>query len=259
MTIVVTRPAHQADRLCQLIKAQGGEVIRFPTLEILPPEDLTTPLAIIKRLDDYEMAIFISANAVSRGLALVQERCQLPAQLKLIAIGKATVRELERWGRVAHLFPEDASNSEALLAMPPMQAVAGRRIIIFRGQGGRDLLGNTLRQRGAQVAYAEVYRRAKPEVSPDDLLQRWKQQQIQVVIVTSNDTLLNLFDLVGEDGQKWLRDTPLIVLSPRTQRLAQQLGFCHPPLLAREASDEAIVETLLKRVSNPIGMTSEDR
>jgi uroporphyrinogen-III synthase len=140
----------------------------------------------------------------------------------------------------------DAFNSEALLAMPPLQALAGKRIVIFRGEGGRPLLGDTLKARGARVDYAEVYRRAKPSLDPRKLAQCWEQGEIQVVVVASNESLQNLFDIVGEVGQQWLRDTPLIVVSERAQRLAQELGFNHPPVLTTEASDEAIMETLLK-------------
>lgn len=258
MGILVTRPVQQADRLCRLIEAQGGTTIRFPTLEILAPQDLTPALAIIDRLDDYALAIFISANAVSHGLALIRERRVLPPQLRRIAIGQGTARELERWGAPAHRLPGHTFNSEALLALPEMQAVAGQRIVIFRGQGGRELLGDTLRERGARVAYAEVYRRAKPIAPANKLLECWACKKIHVVIVTSPDSLRNLFDIVGEGGQQWLCHTPLIVVSARTRQLAQQLGFSHSPLLAREASDEAIVETLIEMAPSPIRVTSGD-
>ncbi|NJN48290.1 MAG: uroporphyrinogen-III synthase, partial [Candidatus Competibacteraceae bacterium] len=117
--------------------------------------------------------------------------------------------------------------------------------------GGRDLLGDTLRQRGACLDYAEVYQRNLPTVTPDDLLQSWQHGEIQAVIITSNESLHNLFALVGTVGQQWLLDTPLIVISKRAQRLAQELGFRQPPRLAEEASDEAIVRALLQMVSDP--------
>jgi uroporphyrinogen-III synthase len=258
MGIVVTRPAHQADGLCRLIAAQGGRAIRFPTLEILPPQDPAAALAVIDRLDAYDRAIFTSANAVSRGMALILARRRLPTGLPLFAIGRATARALEHYGVTACRIPEQGYDSEALLAMPEMQNVTGQRIVIFRGEGGRELLRDTLRKRGAQITEASVYRRNKPAVSPDDLLQYWARGEIQAVVVTSNESLQNLYELLGASGQACLCDTPLVVVSERARALALQLGFNHPPLVAREASDAAIIEALLKLPPKPIAITTRD-
>lgn len=243
--VLVTRPAHQADKLCRLIEAQGGTTIRFPVIEILGPRDPQALLTAIDRLDEYDIAIFVSANAVSGTLPLIQDRRDWPAHVKRVAIGRGSARMLERFGLPAHLLPEHTFNSESLLDLPQMQAVAGLRIIIFRGENGRELLADTLRERGAQVTYVAAYRRSAPQVDPGGLLQHWQQGEIQIVVITSNEGLQNLFDIVGELGQQWLYDTPLIVVSRRTQRRARELGFSHTPLLAGEASDEAIVEALI--------------
>ncbi len=258
MGIVVTRPVHQADGLCRLIAARGGRAIRFPTLEIRDPQDPAAALAVIDRLDDYDLAVFTSANAVSRGMELLLARRRLPPGLPLFAIGKATARALEQYGITACQIPEQGYDSEALLAMSAMQTAAGKRIVIFRGEGGRELLGDTLRTRGAQVTEAAVYRRNKPAVRPDDLLQYGARGEIQAVVVTSNESLQNLFELVGATGQSWLRDTPLVVVSERACTLALQLGFNHPPLVASEASEAAIIEALLKLPPNPIPITTGD-
>lgn len=243
--VLVTRPVHQTDRLCRLIEAQGGTAIPFPVIEILDPGDPEALIAVIDRLDEYDMAIFVSANAVSRTLPLIQARRGWPARLKRVAIGRGSARMLEQLGLPAQLLPEHGFTSEALLALPQLQTVAGQSIVIFRGQGGRELLGDTLRERGAEVTYAEAYRRRRPAVDSGELLKRWQQGEIQAVTITSNESLRNLFDMVGEPGQQWLYDTPLIVVSRRTQKLARELGFSHTPLLAREASDEAIIEALI--------------
>jgi uroporphyrinogen-III synthase len=258
MGIVVTRPVHQADRLCQMIEDRGGNPIRFPALQILPPQDTRAALALIERLDDYEIAIFVSANAVRGGLALIRERRELPAHLCLIAIGRGTARELDRWGSTAWLAPENAFGSGALLEMPKLQTVAGRRIAIFSGEGGSELLGRVLRERGAHVTYAEVYRCGKPRLSADVLLRHWERHEIQAVVVTSKASLRNLFAMVGERGQQWLCRTPLIVVSTPARELARELGFVQTAVLAKEASDEGIVEALLEMAPRPIRAISED-
>jgi uroporphyrinogen-III synthase len=142
--------------------------------------------------------------------------------------------------------------------MPDMQTVAGLRIIIFRGEGGRDLLKDTLQQRGARVDYAEVYRRVRPVAEPAALVRDWARGAIDAAVVTSNESLENLMALLGADGQRYLLATPLIVVSRRTQDLARKLGFRQSPRLAEAASDEAIVQALLQLASDSIQTTCGD-
>ncbi|MCP5426574.1 MAG: uroporphyrinogen-III synthase [Gammaproteobacteria bacterium] len=257
MGILVTRPARQADGLCRLIGELGGRPWRFPVLEILPTSDPAPALTLIDRLETYDLAIFISANAVYWGLELIRGRRSLDVPPRRVAIGQATARALAEQGAPAHVLPPHFT-SEELLALPEMQTVAGLRIIIFRGEGGRDLLKDTLLHRGAQVEYAEVYRRVRPAAQPTALLRDWRQGGIHAVIVTSNESLENLYTLIGTAGRHRLLDTNLIVLSPRTQRLARELGFRRLPRLAEAASDEAIVQALLRMASDSIQTTCGD-
>jgi len=250
MGILVTRPERQAEGLCRLIEAQGGRAIRCPTLEILPPRDLDPALAVIDHLDDYGLAIFTSANAVNLGLDLLLTRRPLPQRWQVFAIGKATARALAKYGIDHCRTPDQGADSEALLALPELQQVTGKGIVIFRGEGGREVLGEILQARGARIGQAVVYRRSKPAFCPADLLQYWARREIQAVIATSNESLQNLLAMVGTAGQPWLLATPLVVVSERARALALQLGFRQPPLLAREASDAAIVEALLELPPN---------
>ncbi|HYQ91476.1 MAG TPA: uroporphyrinogen-III synthase, partial [Candidatus Competibacteraceae bacterium] len=212
MGILVTRPERQAGELCRLIEARGGRAIRCPTLEILPFRDPAPALAVIDHLDDYELAIFTSANAVNLGLELLLSRRPLPLHWQVFAVGKATARALVSYGIDTCRTPERGANSEALLALPELQQVAGKTIVIFRGEGGREVLGETLQARGARVDPAIVYRRSKPAFCPDDLLQYWKRGEIQAVIATSNESLQNLLVMVGAAGRPWLLATPLVVI-----------------------------------------------
>lgn len=241
--VLVTRPAHQAEGLCALIEAEGGRALRFPVLEILDPVDSEPLLALIDRLEEFDMALFISPNAVNKALNLIKARREFPAHLKIVAIGKGSARELERFGHPADIYPERKFDSETLLEMEEMRQVAGKRVVIFRGDDGRELLADTLRARGAQVEYAEVYRRGRPNADVDGLLHHWARGEIDVVVTTSNAGLRNLFDMVGKLGQQWLRNTPLVVVSERGAALARELGFKHPPIVT-EASDESLVEAI---------------
>lgn len=241
--VMVTRPVHQAAKLRELIEARGGQVVPFPVLDILDPQDNGALQEIIGRLDQYDIAIFISANAVNKALERVLKNRTLPPRLKLAAVGKRTAQALKQYGLQGDICPREGFNSEALLAMEEMQAVQDKRILIFRGEGGRELLAETLQQRGAQVDYAEVYRRARPQADARALL-RHLEQGIDVITLTSNEGLQNLFDMAGPDGQPQLRAVPLVVMSDRAAALARELHFQHTPVVVKEASDEGLAEAI---------------
>ncbi len=241
---MVTRPAHQAAPLCALIKAAGGIPVPLPVLAIEEPQDPDPARALVARLQEFAIAIFISANAVERGLDLLHsEGITLPPHLKLAAVGQRTAAALLHHGVRIDIQAPPPYNSEALLATAALNAVAGKNIIIFRGSGGRELLAETLRRRGARVDYAEVYRRVKPG---EDFAERLPQAgEIDIVVVTSQDSLRNLVEMAGAAGRgKWLAQRQLAVISPRVAQLAAELGFTRPALVAAQATDEALLQAM---------------
>jgi uroporphyrinogen-III synthase len=242
VTVVVTRPAHQAEGLCQLIETNGGTALRFPVLDIDGPADPVAVTATINRLAEFDIAVFISPNAVQWGLKLVDS---WPPNIKIAAVGLGSARELTRHGIKPDICPEQQFNSEAVLALEDMQQVAGKRIIIFRGDGGRELLADTLRDRGAQVEYLECYRRVRPTIDPALLTVPLQHAAVDIITVTSNEGLENLLAMTGEPARAALTRLPLIVVSERTRERAQELGFQGPVILARQASDEALLEAVI--------------
>lgn len=247
--VLVTRPVHQAEGLCRLLREHGAEPIRFPTLSIEPPSDPERARAVLARLEEFDLAIFISANAIEQYLQFMD--APLPTTLRLAVVGKASARALETAGyRVDHQ-PVDGADSEALLALPELQQVAGQRVVIIRGEGGRELLADTLRARGAQVEYAEVYRRTVPTADTAVLSNRWRNDGIDAVTVTSNQTLQNLYDLLDPVGRECLLRTPLVVVSPRAEELARRLGHAAPVTVATEAGDEAVLDALQRLARIP--------
>ncbi len=242
--VLVTRPEHQADALCALFAAAGATPIRFPAIAILPPADPVAAAAVIDDLDRFDLAIFISANAVEQGVAAVRARRDWPDALATASIGAATARALEARGLAPAVRPETRFDSEALLAHPDLQRVRGRRIVVFRGEGGRELLAETLRARGAEVVYAEVYRRARPDVDPAPLLARWRAGEVDVAVVTSVEGLENLVAMLGPAGRPLLHATPLVVASDRVLQKAQHLGVGQPRLVAPASSDQGLFEAV---------------
>jgi uroporphyrinogen-III synthase len=197
--ILVTRPREQASGLARAIEAAGGRAELFPAIEI---QDLPPP-GLLARLPEFDLAIFVSPTAVAKAMA--QARA-LPALVA--AVGAGTRRELERHGVRHVIAPSAGADSEALLA--ELGDVAGKRIAIVRGEGGRALLGDTLRSRGASVAYAECYRRARPRG-------RW-QGRADAITVSSAEGLGNLFEMVDPAV---LRAAPLFVPHQRVAEAAR--------------------------------------
>ena len=243
-TILVTRPAHQAAALMSLIKQAGGDALPFPTIEILPPQNPQPAITQFQQLRQFDILLFISANAARIGMEMIQQQGTLPQTIQVAAVGKATTRALQQLGVEVDILPQSRFDSEGLLATPQLQAVSNQRILIVRGEGGRELLAETLRKRGAEVHYAEAYRRTIPNTDPTPVLQAWQAGQLDAAIVTSNQSLDNLIQMVGEAGHKALLQTPLVVISERTREVALERGFQHPPQLATSPSDDAILDTL---------------
>jgi uroporphyrinogen-III synthase len=257
--VLVTRPTGQAERLCQRITEAGGEPIAFPTLEIraaTDPEQARHLLA-----ESWDLLLFVSRNAVEYGVALFPpelrarlaaeqhaEEAQQPAagtQRPLFgAVGRATAAALREQGLAPDLVPERGFDSEALLALPALTEVAGKRALIVRGEGGRPLLGETLSKRGAEVAFAEVYRRAVPAVDVSAELAAWRER-LGFVTATSDEVLRNLLEMLGPANRAWLLAMPLVVISERGGATAMQLGF-RRVAVAEETSDEGIVEALCR-------------
>lgn len=132
-----------------------------------------------------------------------------------------------------------------MLALPALQTVNGQRFVIFRGDGGREYLAETLRQRGANVDYIEAYRRCRPDADTAAVIRHWQSGAINVVVVNSAESLRNLWDMLGEAGQPLLQQTPLLLVSERMLPLLQPLGLTTAPILAENATDEAVIKALL--------------
>jgi uroporphyrinogen-III synthase len=147
------------------------------------------------------------------------------------------------------LVPTERYDSDGLLALPRLQRMAGREVIVVRGQGGRERLRRVLEARGARVAYAEIYRRRCTERSAHNLLASWSRL-VQAVTVTSVEILECLWRLLGEEGRPLLRATPLVVLSERIAVRARELG-CRQVRVTARAGDHAILESLCELAEEP--------
>lgn len=237
--ILVTRPVQQAAHLAELIRQAGGKPILFPTLEIVDIPDLKPLNAVIDRLDQFDLAIFISPNAVHKALNLIRARRDLPPRLKIAAIGKGSRKALQQFGVQDIIVPIQRFDSEALLERPELQDIKGQQIVIFRGDGGRELLGDILVQRGAQLEYVECYRRQKPQADNNALRYLWARNELNAITVTSAEALHNLYDIAGKLCQQWFKKTPVFVPHERIAQTARALGL--EEVFITEAGDEGML------------------
>ena len=210
----------------------------------MPADELTASLT---QLRDADIAIFISPNAAQFGMAAIRAGGSLPASVEVFAVGPGTARTLQEQG-VSGVVTPDGQDSEALLALPQLQAVAGKRVVIVRGVGGRPLLADTLAARGAEVHFMECYRRVRPQADAAPLLARWQAGGIDAVTVTSAETLDNLAALLGVAGRPLLLRTPLFAPHEKIADAARRFGIAH--VVATPGGDAGLVEGLVNWFRN---------
>jgi uroporphyrinogen-III synthase len=238
LTVLVTRPAAQCAMLCEEIARQGGNPIAFPAVEIEPVAVQTTVTA-----PDYDLVVFVSVNAVEHGGRQVTKS----ARTRIAAIGRATAAALAAMELAADIVPEAGFSSEALLAHPLLQLTSGARVLIVRGEGGRELLRDTFVAQGMSVETREVYRRVRPNVDAAKVAEveaRWSDEGIDVVTATSIETLQNLQGMLTEHGRQLLSSTALLVPSRRIVAAAVSAGLRGEAIVAAGADDASMIGAL---------------
>jgi uroporphyrinogen-III synthase len=229
--ILITRPQASAVSLAEKIKVQLNNIepIIFPAIEIMAVTE--NPFADIN-LNQINSIIFISPAAVENTAVFIST---LPEHIKLFSIGQDSAEKIQALYLKKAIFPKDQFNSERLLNLKAFQDITNQNIIICKGAGGNNLILDTLTARGANVIEVIVYTRClpKPEIFPD-------LSKIDLIISTSGESLHNLILLLGEA----VKEKQLLVSSEKLKILAKTLGFKYPPLLAKNAGDEAIISKL---------------
>ena len=243
MTPLILRPEPQASELAQLLTNAGHSPVVSPLLTLLPGRELTE---LTQRLQQSDLVIAVSAQAVEQANSHLRQIGLDWPERTYLAVGSTTAESWREGGVSAH-YPEDA-RSEGLLAHPKLQNVAGKSILILRGDGGRELLAETLRVRGAHVSYCECYRRCWPELDSLQLCAKWHTAKIDSVIITSGELLRRLLELVPEGERPWLQHLLFIVPSVRVASLVVEAGL-PAPQLAAGATHAALLAALGERNS----------
>lgn len=232
LKVLVTRPRHQAQSLCEKVTSAGGEAIAFPTIDIVP-------IAVDNAgdLSKQDIIIFVSQNAVTYFDSKFKQ--MLANNVLNIAVGASTAKCMQAHDFNSVLQAPAPAGTESLLAMAELQDVEGKQVLIVRGRDGLELLAETLTERGAKTGYLEVYQRALPTPTPELVERALSAEQI---IISSINSLVNLCQLLSE---KEIKNKHLIVVSNRIKQYAMEQGFKHIDV-AEDASDNALMQQIKK-------------
>lgn len=228
LTVLVTRPKHQAQQLSDAIIASGGKTVLFPALSI-------TPLRKVPG-DNFDVVIFNSANAVYSGLS---DDASFTGDV--IAMGPGT-QEVLREKNIHAQISAPPYNSESILAMPQFEDLHNKKILIVSGEGGRQLLYAEFKKRGADVTNVAVYKRGMPEVDTRVLDEFWEAKS-KIITVTSVETIENLIKMVPDANKTELFETPILVISQRVAKCDAIKPF-DKILVSKNAANNAILEAL---------------
>jgi uroporphyrinogen-III synthase len=242
--VVVTRPEQQAGPLCRLLDAQGAEVQRLPAISIVEHPRRRETLAALKDLPGFDLIIFTSANAVRFGEPLLAQR----RDLTLAAIGPATARALNGAGYRISVAPAQGFTSEHLLEHPRLKSLQGARVLLVKGEGGRDLLEQELLSRGAAVSIAAVYERRPAPASPArlaDLQRAFENGRLHVITASSLEVAQQLLALAPADLRARFQQATWVAPSERVAAGIRSAGVQGRIITAASADDHDVLAALL--------------
>ena len=250
--VLVTRPAHQAGTLAHLILRRGGEPVLFPTIEIRAAPDPRPLQRAVAGRAQIDLAIFASANAVAHAWPALAAAGGLSPRTSLAAVGEGTASALRAAGAGEVIVPERGADSEALLATAALRDVAGRRVAIFTGAGGRDLLAKTLAGRGATVDVVASYERVRPDPPAEAVRARIAGGTLSAVAATSAEGVRNLYAMLAADAAA-LGRLPHVVPHERIAQAARDCGVTAVHVCA--SGDAAMVSALIAVVGDKLMAT----
>lgn len=245
-TIVITRASAQAEHLSALLQAKGAQVLCFPVMQIELIDDLAPLRDAAARLDEFDLAFFVSANAVHFAFEVI-DRAKWPTTLAVSTVGPATVRALRAQGFAKIISPDSGFDSEAVLALPEFSAsaIAGRRVLILRGKseaGSRELLADTLIARAAHVERVACYQRLCADTDPSTLLSLHAQGKIAALTFTSSEGVRCFEQMLGQGHLETLLTLPCF--APHTRISEQLYAIGAKNVVTTEPADEGLCAAL---------------
>jgi uroporphyrinogen-III synthase len=245
MSILVTRPSPQGEELVSRLRALGREAWSFPLIEFTPGRELPQLAGHLNALGEGDLLIALSQHAVEFAHAQLQQSGQRwPTAPRYFSIGRTTGLALHKVSSINVRYPLDREISEVLLQLPELQNVAGKKALILRGNGGRELLGETLQSRGAIATFCECYQRNNRHYDGAEEAMRWQSRGVTQLVITSGEMLEQLFSLIPQwYREHWLLHCEVLVVSERLAELAQELGWQNIKV-ADSADNDALLRAL---------------
>ena len=220
MRVLNPRAIHQAPHLSELLRQAGTDPIELPALciEGMPPSWLNT----LPPLNTIAQAIFVSPNAVDFFFKQV-DASMWPTSIINLSLGMGTAKTLMRHGIRVHVMPDEA-NSEHFIDLDTLQNITQQRIALIKGRNGRELIAQHVMERGAQLIELEVYQRTCPHINKKHAQTLWENNRVDMIVITSQEIMDNLFFLFGPHAKQWLCGKPFVVISERLAQSAHELG-----------------------------------
>lgn len=245
MSILVTRPSPAGEHLVARLRALGREAWHFPLINFTPGRGLPQLPGLLTALKPGDLGFILSQHAVEYAHGeLARHHLDWPRHIRWFAIGRATALAFHKVSGLDIHYPQDRETSEVLLQLSELQNVVGKSALILRGNGGRELLGSTLTDRGAQVTFCECYQRCARDYNGAEEAHRWQQRGVTTLVVTSGEMLQQLYTLTPDWYRtRWLLTCQIVVVSERLARLARELGW-QDIRVADNADNDALLRAL---------------
>lgn len=240
MAVLVTRPGEQGLALCQQLERVGVEAVHHPLITIKPGKDLP---ALNEHLTHTDMIIAVSQHAASLANSVLKtNNHSWPTSIDYLAVGQKTAHILSKATQQKVHYPE-VSDSEHLLNLKELHQVSGKHVVILRGNGGRELIFDTLVARGAKVTYIEAYKRENIAFRADLHFPIWQDKQISQIVITSSGQLNFFISQLNDQQREWIFTRMLFVPSKRIAQEAIEVGF-QSVINTSSASNQDLVATL---------------
>lgn len=245
MSILVTRPNPSGEKLVQRIRSLGKMAFHAPLIEIMPGNELALLPTKLAMLTNGDQVFFLSPNAIwHANSALYLAGRKWPDTLSYYGIGHSTASTFHRLTNLPIQLSQAGETSETLIELPDLQSILGKKSLLLRGNGGRELLAATLKSRGSHIDYCECYQRQPIKYDRQTFQLQWRQANIKTIIVTSGEMLHLLFNLITDDVKPWLLSRHLIIVSERLASTAYQLGW-QSVKVAKSANNDALIQALM--------------
>ena len=245
MSILVTRPSPAGEQLVSRLRALGQVAWSFPLIEFSPGRELSALADHMNTLQQGDLLFALSQHAVEFAQAQLQQQgLNWPTAPHYFAIGRTTALALHTVSGTDVRYPLDREISEVLLQLPELQNIAGKKALILRGNGGRELLGDTLRERGADVTFCECYQRSARHYDGAEEAMRWQSRGVSTLVITSGEMLQQLWTLIPQwYRERWLLSCRIFVVSERLAEQARELGW-QDIQVADSADNDALLRAL---------------